>query len=171
MNRALRTQAPSAFVALAIALSPFATPLAARAMGPLAPNDAGRSFGLGVVLGDPTGVTGETWLARRRAFDFAAAWSMDEEDSMDLTADHLWYDFGAVGEGRHALAAHYGIGGRLGLRDRAEDRVGARIPVGLTYFADEGRVGIYLQVAPVVDLAPDTELDFQAGLGARYFLP
>jgi hypothetical protein len=46
-----------------------------------------------------------------------------------------------------------------------------RLPVGLTYFPGRGRVGVFAQVAPIVDLAPSTDMDLQGGLGVRYFLP
>ena len=135
------------------------------------PYNAGRSFGLGAVVGDPTGVTGEQWLANSRALDFAAAWSLDENNSMDLSADHVWYDFDALGTERHSVALHYGLGGRALLRDHADDHIGLRMPVGLTWFADGGRVGLFMQVAPVLDVTPSTDMTVQGGVGARYFLP
>lgn len=36
---------------------------------------AGRNFGLGLVLGDPTGFTGKYWTSGRTALDFNIGWS------------------------------------------------------------------------------------------------
>jgi hypothetical protein len=145
-------------------------PALARALPGDEPYREGRDFGLGAIIGDPTGLTGEKWLGRSTALDFGAAWSFENNDTMDLTADHLWYDFGALGTNRHTLALHYGLGGRVRLEDHADDRAGLRIPVGITWFADEGRVGLFMEVAPVLDVAPSSDLSVQGGVGARYFL-
>lgn len=134
------------------------------------PEDRGREFGLGVMVGEPTGITGETWLSERTAFDFGAAWSVAGEDRFDLTADHLWYDFDALDTDDAPIAVHYGLGGRVGIEDDDEDRFGVRVPVGLTYFVNDARIGLFAQVAPIVDVAPDTNLEVQGGVGARYFL-
>ncbi len=157
------------FAGLVAAAALACAPGPAAAMGSLAPPEAGREFGLGLVVGEPTGITGEKWLSHRTSVDFGAAWSMDGHDSMDLVADHLWYDHDALDDDPRRFALHYGLGGRLRIEEDGADRIGPRFPLGVTYFADGGRVGIFLQVAPVLDLAPDTDLDVQAGLGARYF--
>jgi hypothetical protein len=67
-------------------------PGVARAVGPQEPPTAGRDFGLGVVIGDPTGLSGEKWLGQRTALDFSAAWSLESDESMELAMDHVWYD-------------------------------------------------------------------------------
>jgi hypothetical protein len=146
-------------------------PGVARAVGPQEPPTAGRDFGLGVVIGDPTGLSGEKWLGQRTALDFSAAWSLESNESMELAMDHVWYDFDAIETDDHRMALHYGLGGRVQFVDSGNDHAGIRFPVGLTYFADRGRVGIFMQVAPTLDLAPSTDMDLQGGLGMRYFLP
>ncbi len=134
------------------------------------PYHEGRPFGLGVQVGDPTGITAEKWLGHNTAFDFGAGWDMEGPDRVDLTADHLWYDFGVTGVENHKLALHYGLGARVMFSDPSDDRAGMRLPLGMTYFAGDGRVGLFAQVAPVLDVAPDTDVEVQGGVGARYFL-
>src|SRR5512143_1875653 len=95
------------------ALAAMLLPALARALPSDEPYREGREFGLGAVVGAPTGVTGEKWLGGRTALDFSAAWSLDDNDRMDLYADHLWYDFGALGTNRQTLALHFGLGGRM----------------------------------------------------------
>lgn len=43
----------------------------------LAAHGAGRSFGLGFMLGDPTAFSGKLWTSSRTALDFALGWSND----------------------------------------------------------------------------------------------
>ena len=142
-----------------------------QAVGPQEPPAAGRDFGLGMVVGDPTGLSAEKWLSQSTALDFSAAWSLERDEAMELAMDHVWYNFSAIESEGHRVALHYGVGGRVQFVDSGDDHAGVRLPVGLTYFADRGRVGIFMQVAPTLDLAPSTELDLQGGLGARYYLP
>jgi len=89
---------------------------------------------------------------------------------MELSADHLWYDFGILGTRGHTFALQYGLGGRARFEEREDDRLGLRAPVGLTWFVSGGRVGLFMEVAPVLDVVPATQLDVQGGLGARCFL-
>lgn len=147
----------------------FAAPAALAQSGEY-PYGEGRPFGLGLVVGDPTGISAEKWLGHRTAFDVGAAWSLDDGDTVELTGDHVWYDFGILETRRHTLAVHYGLGGRVLFSDPHDDRAGIRMPVGMTYFAADGRVGIFAQVAPLLDLAPDTDVGVQGGVGVRYFL-
>jgi hypothetical protein len=73
------------------------------------------------------------------------------------------------GDGR--LPLYYGIGGRLVLRGDGEDLgLGARVPLGAGYIFEEAPVELFLEVVPVLELAPDTDLDMDAALGARIYL-
>jgi hypothetical protein len=171
MTRNARIRKSVAHVLLAALISAsFGAFTVANGQSSQHPYQEGRPFGLGVIVGDPTGITAEKWLGHRTAFDFAAEWSLDGDDSVALAGDHLWYDFGITGTRHHAFALHYGLGARALLRDARDDRVGVRLPIGLTYFAGDGRVGIFAQVAPLLDVAPDTDVGVQGGVGARYFL-
>jgi hypothetical protein len=139
-------------------------------------------LGVGVIAGDPTGLTLKGWLGASSALDLAAAWSLDEDESFHLHADYLMHHFGTVeldpGDGR--LPLYYGLGGRLVVLDRegngpGEDGdddflLGVRIPLGAAYLFEEAPVEIFLEVVPVVDLVPETDMDMDAALGARVYL-
>jgi len=47
--------------------------------------------------------------------------------------------------------------------------LGIRFPVGVAYLFDDAPVDLFLEVAPTLDLVPGTYLDFDAGLGVRYY--
>lgn len=139
-------------------------------------------LGIGVIAGNPTGLTLKKWLGASSALDLAAAWSLDENESFHIHADYLMHHFGLVGldPGDGRLPLYYGVGGRLVILDRDNQgpgeendddfRLGVRIPLGAAYLFEEAPVEIFLEVVPVVDLVPDTDLDMDAALGARIYL-
>jgi hypothetical protein len=48
----------------------------------------GQGIGLGVILGEPTGVSFKAWIDNRTAIDAAAAWSFSENDSFQFHTDY-----------------------------------------------------------------------------------
>lgn len=128
-----------------------------------------RGTGLGIVLGEPSGLSGKFWIGPGTALDAALAWSTrDDHDSVNLQLDHVWHDFGLFNVDRGALPVYYGIGGRLALEDD-HDRLGVRVPLGLAYIFPSQRADLFIEVAPTLDLSPETNVDVAAGLGVRYF--
>jgi hypothetical protein len=125
------------------------------------------SFGLGIIVGEPTGVSAKFWVTDRTAIDAAAAWSFSDEAALHLHADYLLHNFDLINVEQGRLPIHFGIGGRVKFED--ESRVGVRIPVGLTYIFDGAPVDIFFEVVPILDLIPDTEFDLNAAIGARFF--
>lgn len=131
-----------------------------------------EGFGLGIIAGEPTGVSGKLWMTRTTALDMAVAWSEDGpgDDDIHLQMDHVWHDFDllSVDEGR--LPVYYGIGGRVRLDDGSgDDELGIRFPVGLAYLFEGNRVDLFGEIAPTLDLTNGTNLDMEGGLGLHYF--
>ena len=126
------------------------------------------NVGLGVMVGEPTGVSLKVWSGSRTALDAAAGWSLGEGDWIYVHGDYLWhrYEFD-VDEG--SLPFYFGIGARVLVHEGHDSRVGIRVPLGLDYLFANHRWDIFIEVAPVIDLAPDTDFDVSGGLGARYY--
>ncbi|WP_234567533.1 hypothetical protein [Rhodohalobacter sp. 614A] len=121
---------------------------------------------LGVVLGEPTGVSLQLWQSGTTAIDGALAWSFGKHDKIHIHADYLIHNPLEVDRG--SLTFYYGIGARAILTDEA--RFGARIPVGLQYIIPDSRISLFFEVAPIFDLIPATDFDVNGGIGVRYFL-
>ncbi len=126
-----------------------------------------RGFGLGLILGEPTGVSLKSWTGRRTAIDAAAAWSFDRDGSLHLHMDYLIHDFDLIRTRTGRLPVYYGIGGRLRLEDKT--RIGVRIPVGMCYIFDDAPFDIFLELGPVFDVVPRTELTVSGFIGFRYY--
>ena len=128
-------------------------------------------FGLGVIIGEPTGPSFKVWTGPKTAIDGAVAWSLDGNEDIHLHMDYLIHDFSVakVDQGRFPL--YYGIGGRIRFHDgNQDDQIGVRIPVGMAYLFAKSQLELFFEVVPIVDLAPDTELDFNGGVGIRFYI-
>jgi len=131
-------------------------------------------FGIGVIIGEPTGLSLKYWLDEERAIDGAAAWSYSENDSFQLHGDYLIHNYEWL-EARE-MPVYYGIGARLKFKDsdgrgRNENDaiLGIRVPLGITYLFDEAPLDMFFELVPVLDIAPDVDLDLNAALGLRYY--
>jgi hypothetical protein len=128
-----------------------------------------RGFGVGVILGEPTGISLKGWLTPTTAIDAGLAWSLSRRTSFHLHADYLLHSF-HVFQTQERIPIYYGIGGRIAAgRDGEDTRFGLRVVVGAAYLFRDAPVDIFLEVAPIVDLVPGTELRGNAGLGARFY--
>lgn len=127
-----------------------------------------KGFGLGVILGEPTGISGKYWLDERSAVDGAVAWSFYRGSSIHIHGDYLIHNKSAF-ETEEPLALYYGIGGRLKSGDKIQTQLGLRGVVGIDYMARTVPIDVFLELSPILDFAPSTEFFFNAGLGARFF--
>jgi len=126
-----------------------------------------RGFGLGVILGEPTGLSFKIWTGRTTAIDAAAAWSFGREDSLYVHVDYLVHDFTLLKTNKGRLPVYYGIGGRVKFEDRT--RIGVRFPVGASYIFEDAPLDLFVELGPILDLAPRTELTVSASIGLRYY--
>ncbi len=68
------------------------------------------NFGLGIIVGEPTGCPANSGCPRERQFDGAAAWSFSDEAALHLHADYLFHDFGLIDVEKGKLPVYFGIG-------------------------------------------------------------
>ena len=125
----------------------------------------GGDFGIGVILGEPSGVSVKSWLSRSSAFDVGAAWSLGEREALHMHADlllHSWF------EKNRQLAFYYGIGGRIIFDDDAH--VGARVPLGFNYVFESIPFDLFIEAVPILDFTPGVELAGNGAVGIRYYL-
>jgi len=128
-----------------------------------------RNFGLGIILGEPTGISGKLWISGRSAVDGAAAWSLGNNEALHLHADYLLHNFTLIKVEKGRLPFYYGIGGRIRFADVGDDHIGVRVPLGLAYLFEGAPLDIFLEIVPILDLAPDTDFDLNGALGVRFF--
>ncbi len=132
------------------------------------PLGSAGDFGAGLIIGDPTGLTGKWWLSQTRAVDLALAWDLSgPENRFETHADYLWhFPLHIAGmEGR--LPLYVGVGGRLLAGHNA--RVGVRVPFGISYLSAQVPFEVFAEVTPLLDFTPDSDTSVSAALGARFY--
>ena len=134
------------------------------------PSVADGNLGLGVMVGDPTGVSVHYWLSKENALHLGMGWDAGDRDIFHLNADYLFYDFHTIRVDAGNIPFYYGLGLRLVDEDRPKKdlNLGIRVPVGLHFFFKSSPVDIFLEVAPVVELTPDTDFTIDGSLGIHY---
>lgn len=127
---------------------------------------AQSNFGLGIILGEPTGLSAKLWTGNINAFDFAAAWSFKGDGHLLLQGDYIWHNYVARAPSGKA-AFYYGFGGRVIFSN--DPLVGARVPIGFDYQFTTAPVDVFVELVPILDLVPSTNFNFGGGIGVRFW--
>lgn len=131
-----------------------------------------QGFGLGVIVGEPTGLSGKLWQSRSTALDFGAAWSFAGDSAFHLHFDFLVHRFDVIRVDSGKLPLYYGVGARVKFAEDNGDQntsVGIRFPVGLDYLFAKEPLDLFVEVVPILDIAPETDVSLNASLGFRYW--
>ena len=134
----------------------------------------GGDFGAGFILGDPSGVTGKYFFSGDDAADFGFGASSD--DGFYIYGDYLkhFYNIFPV----HEIALYFGVGGGFQHHDRDHRKdhndeeynsIDLRIPFGAEYRFTKVPLGIFLDIAPCLEIIPEVDFDLRGGLGVRYY--
>jgi hypothetical protein len=150
----------------------------------------GRKFGLGVVIGAPTGLTGKAWIAPTNAIDFGLGYygygygsrcyvdnnNVTRCDSggfnwATLNVDYLWQS--NIVRGGAQLDWHLGAGGRVTWIGNCSGdcaRLGPRGSIGLDLmFNNPSFLEVFFEFAFVLHFLPGVYLGPEGGLGVRFY--
>jgi len=125
-----------------------------------------RGFGIGVMVGTPTGLSGKYWVSSENAIDVGLAWSFTDEGFLHIHGDYLWHFPNAI-KSSQRFVLYAGLGARLGLGNDA--RIGVRVPGVFEWWSRYMPLDVFLEIAPVLDLAPKTKFSFNGAIGVRFF--
>ncbi|MGH8003699.1 MAG: hypothetical protein ACRECJ_03125 [Limisphaerales bacterium] len=125
--------------------------------------------GLGMMIGEPTGISFKHWVSRNNAIDAGFAWSFaGRGEELHIHADYLWHmPLKSSDPAVRRTSFYIGVGGRA--RFENDSRVGARVPLGLVHFIKDTPLDVFIEVAPIMDLAPETDMSANGGIGLRYY--
>ncbi|WP_234571488.1 hypothetical protein [Rhodohalobacter sp. 614A] len=127
-----------------------------------------RKFGIGGIIGDPSGVTAKGWLSESTAIAGAFSVNLGEDYSWFLLqADFLKQNTLAVWE-EALLQSHFGGGLRVVSGDYS-DYVALRAPIGIDVNAIDAPVEVFMEVVPTIDVDPEIFFYFTGAMGFRYY--
>ena len=127
-----------------------------------------NGFGLGIIVGQPTGISAKYWTSSSTALDFGLGYSFENNSRMHLHADYLFHSKDLFNTSEN-IALYYGPGARLKLVDKDDSRLGFRFDVGLVWVPRNSPIDVFLEIAPLLDIIPETDFSFTGGIGVRYF--
>ncbi|HUH01501.1 MAG TPA: hypothetical protein VML75_05865 [Kofleriaceae bacterium] len=144
-------------------------------------------FALGIVVGEPTGVSGKLFLDRgTHAIDFGIGFGSGyyDDHGTRVHADYLWHPSVVASNRTFDLPFYVGVGALLGnarhmgYRDRGQ--LGVRLPIGLDMYFRQAPIDVFFELALATNLLPHSDPcdapDYycgnrawlEASLGARY---
>ena len=136
--------------------------------------EANKTFGLGLELGAPAGLTGKYFLSSDRALDFGIGYIPNyfDRSGLHLYGDYLWHPVSLVSTEDFELPLYVGVGGRFWSFDnhRADNTInsasafGVRVPVGISFDLNNLPLDFYSNYTPHT-----IYLDVDASIGARYW--
>jgi hypothetical protein len=149
--------------------------------------EANKKFGLGLELGEPTGITGKLFVSPDQALDFGIGdlyhgyYINANAGGIHLYADYLWHPFVLTKTEAFYLPFYVGVGGRFWNTDYC-DRVsgacaslfGVRVPVGISFDFNNVPLDIFVQLVPTLDFYRNytphsVYLDIDFSFGVRFW--
>ena len=128
-----------------------------------------KKLGLGVIAGEPTGITGKFMLDSASGIDAGVGWKTSGDNEFHIYGDYLYHLYDIIDVPKGHLPLYFGAGLRYVDRENKDDKFGIRIPVGIEYLFEDISLGAFFELVPVLNLDPDTDFDLEAGIGIRFF--
>lgn len=139
---------------------------------------ANKQFGLGLMLGAPTGLSGKYFLSSDNALDFGIGGIRyyRGRDGLHLHLDYLWHPVSLVSVPEFELPLYFGVGGRIfDFEDDNDDAFafGVRAPIGIAFDLTNVPLDIFFELALVIDFfsgyRDDLGVDLNGAIGVRYY--
>lgn len=129
--------------------------------------NANGNFGIGLIIGSPTGISGKYLLSKKNAIDGALAWDLGNKKRLHIHGDYLWHKFDLFKDQGEPIDLFFGVGARL--TSNNDTSLGIRGPVGLRYLFEDPVIEVFVELALVLDIVPDMDVEADVGLGGRYY--
>lgn len=123
-------------------------------------------FGVGLIFGNPTGLSLKMWTGESTALDAGVAWNFTN-DWLLVQADFLIHNYNLISVSKGKMPLYYGIGGKVGFAN--DIAIGARVPIGLDYMFESVPIDIFVEVVPGLLVIPAIDFDLDLGIGVRFF--
>ncbi len=141
---------------------------------------ADSNFGLGIVLGDPSGISARFATGSANSINVIVgydanhdyAWHRNEccrdGGMLYVGGDYLWYNYNLIRVSQGRLPLYYGPGINATIANDYSS-IGVRGVVGLEYQFANAPFDVFLEIGPGINVIPNTWVNISGGLGARFF--
>lgn len=139
-----------------------------------------KTWGLGAVIGAPTGLSANYFLSESRTIHSTLAYDFGGHDSLQIASHYQWRMNNLQFE-KIKLGWFYGLGARLAFKDHDHDHndkhdhdddgdvdLGPSGTIGLFHEFEEVPLEVFLKGNLTVNLISDTDVDADVMLGLHY---
>jgi len=119
--------------------------------------------GVGLILFEPSGLTGKAWLSRSAALAGGIGWSAEENHYLHLHADFLFYRHRLAADRNLDLDFYLGAGAKIVFRD--SDNAWLRFPLGIDFLLRRSPLNFFFEVVPSFNFS---DLKLFGAIGFRY---
>jgi hypothetical protein len=132
-------------------------------------------LGLGLMLGEPNGLSAKVWTSHHVALDAGLGYSVLNYGALQIHGDILFHSHSLTQSADGYFPLYIGIGARVKLNGPNQTlnplRAGLRVPFGMEYVFTGAPVGIFLELVPIFDLtpAPANGFNWNSAVGIRYY--
>jgi len=133
-----------------------------------------RHLGLGLIIGEPTGLSAKLWTSSVTAFDMGLGWSVrnlnngEQATKIHIHIDYLRHAFNAI-QTTEKLPLYYGFGGKFIGGDGDDGSLAIRGVLGLAWQPHQTPLDVFVELAPTLQVVPSSTFGVDAAIGFRYF--
>lgn len=126
-------------------------------------------LGLGLMLGEPSGLAGKYWFNENNALDFGIGTGfLGDNSGASFHADYL-YHINDLIKWKYKSTFYYGFGLRMRFPAGSSTTIGVRGVAGIMMIVKNLPIDVFFELAPSFRLLPTTGLDFDIAIGGRYY--
>lgn len=144
-------------------------------LAPLAGNAQQEGIGLGITVGQPTGISIKEFLTKEQAYQASVAWSFTTDGNrsfqsgyIEINGDYLWHSYEIFQVPHGNFPVYAGLGARY--ISKSYPSLGVRMPLGLSYIFQDAPMDIFAELVPIMNLMPATTFEIAGGVGFRIYL-
>lgn len=137
-------------------------------------------FGLGIILGDPTGFTGKYIFERSHGLQMHLGYGIGHGGHLRIVFDYIYHFVDAIPPLGNAgrLSPTVGIGAAIGVaegggngRGNNSDHAhfGIRVPLGMSFMIRPAPIEVFFEVALGMNVVPGASVLVDGGIGGRWY--
>lgn len=125
--------------------------------------------GIGIIVGQPTGVSFKHWLSDANSIDAALAWSFVKGGGLYVHGNYLFENKSNLDS--LTIPWFWGVGANVGTWKSGDDTeigIGVRVPVGLNFRFQQIPSELFLELAPTLNVVPSVNFGVGGAIGYRF---